>query len=201
METQNGFERRKERKKTDILQASLNLFIKYGTKKVAISEIAQKAQVSQVTIYNYFENKENLIRNVIGYYIDEIWIEYEELLNSDIPFTDKIKQMIFAKKEESLQISDAFYQDIMSEYADGLSYIEKFYAEKMIPRFIDFFNEGKEKGYVDPTVSNEAILFYFQMLKDQIQRKEVYETALPLTEEITKLLFYGILGNNQNTDE
>ena len=57
METQNGFERRKERKKTDILQASLNLFIKYGTKKVAISEIAQKAQVSQVTIYNYFENK------------------------------------------------------------------------------------------------------------------------------------------------
>lgn len=40
--------------------------------------------------------------------------------------------------------------------------------------------------------------FYYQMLKYQIQKSKVYETALPLTEDITKLLYYGIIGNNRD---
>lgn len=200
MTVQNGFQRRKERKKRHILQAALDLFMTNGTKKVTISEIAQVAQVSQVTIYNYFGDKDRLIRDVIIFYIDNVWGAYEVLLDSDASFTDKVKQMIFAKKEESIRISDAFYQDIMTEYAEGLSYIEKFYTEKMMPRLMAFFNEAKENGDIDPTISNEAIMFYFQMMKDQIQRKDIYETALPLTEDITKLLFYGIVGNNQNKE-
>jgi len=36
------------------------------------------------------------------------------------------------------------------------------------------------------------------MLKDYMQREEVYQYILPLTEDITKIFFYGIFGKKEN---
>src|SRR5690625_2664369 len=190
----NGFERRKEQKKKSILQASLNLFMKYGIQKVSISEIAKEAQVSQVTIYNYFGSKNELIQEVIIFYVDKVWEEYEQLFNSDIPFPEKIKQSIFEKTEVAGQINEEFFGYFMKEYTNGNSYLETFYQEQPFPRLIEFFNDAKEQGYIDPNMSNEAILVFIQMFAEYMRRDDVVPTLLPLTEDLTKLFFYGIVG-------
>lgn len=193
----DGFQRRREQKKQDILEAALALFMEYGVQKVSISEIALKANVSQVTIYNYFESKHKLTSDVFGYYINKTSEDFEKLIHSDIPFPEKIKQIIFNKKEISKQIHEEFYHFMMKEYASEGNIIEKIYVEKALPYFAKLFEEGKEQGYVDPNLSQEAILFYVQMLKDYMQREEVYQKVLPLTEDITNIFFYGIIGKNE----
>ncbi len=193
----DGFQRRREQKKQDILEAALALFMEYGIQKVAISEIAQKANVSQVTIYNYFESKHKLTSDVFGYYIEKTSDDFEKLIHSNKPFPEKIKQIIFNKKEISKQIHEEFYLFMMKEYATEGNIIEKIYVEKALPYFAKLFEEGKEQGYVDPNLSQEAILFYVQMLKDYMQREEVYQKVLPLTEDITNIFFYGIIGKKE----
>lgn len=190
----DGFERRRELKKRNILDAALNLFLTNGVQKVSIAEIASKAAVSQVTIYNYFESKDNLVHEVIIYYVDQVWKDYEQLFNSSLPFYEKVKQIIFNKKEIAAHIHEDFYRYIMKEYAKEKNYIEKLFNEKVLPRLIELFNEGKKQGYVDPSLSNEVILLYIQMFKEFFQRKDVYQVALPLTEELTTLFFYGMYG-------
>lgn len=190
----DGFQRRREQKKQDILDAALTLYMEYGIQKVSISEIAQKANVSQVTIYNYFESKHKLTSDVFGYYINKATDDFEQLIHSDMPFPEKIKQIIFNKKEISKQIHEEFYLFLMKEYSAEGNIIEKIYAEKALPYFSQLFEEGKEQGYVDPNLSQEAILFYVQMLKDYMQREDVYQKVLPLTEDITNIFFYGIIG-------
>ncbi|WP_368505363.1 TetR/AcrR family transcriptional regulator [Alkalihalophilus sp. As8PL] len=190
----DGFERRREQKKQHILEASLELFMEYGIQKVSISEIAKKANVSQVTIYNYFESKHKLIHDVFIYYVDQASATFEETVFSDIPFPDKIKKLIFNKKEVAKQINEEFYQYLMKEYTAEGNYIEKIYVEKALPYFTHLFKEGKEQGYVDPNLSDQAIIFYIQMLKEYVQREDVYKNILPLTEDITNIFFYGILG-------
>ena len=190
----DGFQRRRKRKKNAILQAALALFMESGVQKVSIAEIAEKAKVSQVTIYNYFENKENLTRLVLKFYVDQVWDEQKKLLDSDLPFMEKIKQMIFSKNKSVKQIQGNFFQDFMNDYSTGRSYIEKLYTNEAIPRLVSLFNEGKEQGLIDPTVSNEAMLFYIQMFKEYFQQKEVSMNVLPMAEDFTKLFFYGIVG-------
>ncbi len=190
----DGFQRRKEQKKNDILEAALALFMEYGIQKVSIAEIAKKANVSQVTIYNYFESKHNLIHEVFIYYVDHAYSDAEQIVYSDLPFPKKIEQLTFNKKEVARQMNPELYQYLMKEYTTNGNYIEKIYVEKAIPLYNYLFSEGREKGYIDPSLSNEAILFYIQMLKDYIQREDVYKKILPLTEEITKIFFYGIVG-------
>jgi len=71
----DGFDRRKEHKKESIVRAALELFQTYGFKKASINEIAHKAGVSQVTIYNHFGSKEGLVREVVKkLYIDILQI-------------------------------------------------------------------------------------------------------------------------------
>lgn len=192
----NGFERRKEVKKKNILEAALALFLKQGIVKVPVAEIAKQANVSQVTIYNYFENKDNLIREVIIFYVDEIWKDYERLLNSELSFPEKLKKVIFDKRLIAGEINEDFFNYFMLEYSSDDNYIMKFYTETALPSFLKLFEEGKEQGYVDKNISDEAILFYIQMFADYMRRNDTADAILPITEDLTKLFFYGVAGKS-----
>ncbi|MCU9595030.1 TetR/AcrR family transcriptional regulator [Caldibacillus thermolactis] len=194
----DGFEKRREQKKRDILEAALALFMEYGIQKVSITEIAKKANVSQVTIYNYFESKDNLVRLVFKYYVDQIWNEQKQLLVNDLPFNEKIKKIIFNKGIAANQISEQFFQDFMKDYASGRSYVEEVYQKEALPLFIKLFNEGREQGYINSEVSDEAILFYLKMFQEYLQREDVGTMTLPIAEDLTKLFFYGITGRKED---
>lgn len=190
----DGFQRRTEQKKTAILESALQLFLKYGIQKVSISEIAKKANVSQVTIYNYFESKHNLVNETFSYYVNKEWKKMLDVINSDLPYLEKIKRLIFRKKEASDVINFEFYENFMKDFSAGGSFVENLYLKDAIPIFMEFINEGKEKGYVDPNLPNEAIILYLQLINIGMQREEFHEQLLQYTEEITKLVFYGIVG-------
>ena len=194
----DGFERRRELKKKDILEAALELFMKYGVQKVSIAEIAKEANVSQVTIYNYFDSKNNLIHLVFKFYVDQIWDEMKVLLASNLPYEDKIKQMIsFERNMANHSMNNKFFQDLLKDYATGQSYVEEVYLKEGLPLLIEFVNDGKNQGFIDPSLSNEAILFYLQMFQEYMQRNDVVHTLLPLSEDLTKLFFYGIVGKKE----
>lgn len=198
MNNMDGFERRRELKKKDILEAALELFMKYGVQKVSIAEIAKEANVSQVTIYNYFDSKNNLIHLVFKFYVDQIWDEMKVLLASNLPYEDKIKQMIsFERNMANHSMNNKFFQDLLKDYATGQSYVEEVYLKEGLPLLIEFVNDGKNQGFIDPSLSNEAILFYLQMFQEYMQRDDVVHTLLPLSEDLTKLFFYGIVGKKE----
>ena len=48
-------------KKEQIIESARILFIKYGYKKVSMSEIAETAGVTKRTLYSYFRDKEDLL--------------------------------------------------------------------------------------------------------------------------------------------
>ncbi|EAR68334.1 transcriptional regulator (TetR family) protein [Bacillus sp. NRRL B-14911] len=194
----DGFQRRKEQKQRHILEAAIKLFMDSGIHKVSISEIAKEAHVSQVTIYNYFESKHKLIHEVFLYYVDKASSEFEQLISSNDAFPDKVKKIIFNKKENANGIHEEFYQYMMKEYSVEGNYIDKIYEDKAIPLFKELFRQGHEQGYINPDLSFESMLFYVQMMKEYFQREEVYSKALPLTEDITNIFFYGIIGKKED---
>ncbi|WP_347177885.1 TetR/AcrR family transcriptional regulator [Sporosarcina thermotolerans] len=167
----NGFQLRREQKKLAILEAALSLFFEHGVKKISIAEIASKAKVSQVTIYNYFESKHNLAHEVFIYYFKKVSNEFDEILNSDIAFPEKIKAVIFTKNAAAREINEDFYEYIMNEFTTDKSNAEQLYEKQALPRLIQLFNEGKAQGYVDPNLSNEAILFYMKAVNEFIKKR------------------------------
>src|SRR5699024_12469139 len=121
-----------EQNKKDILKATLYLFQEYRVQKGTIDQRAKKAHVSKVTIYYFFECKDNLVYHVFKYYVDDIWEEQKEMLESDIPCNKKIEKIIFEKGVEADQKSKRVFQEYREEYAGGKSYIETLHEHEAL---------------------------------------------------------------------
>lgn len=197
----DGYQRRREQKKKDILRTAVDLFLTYGIQKVSIAEIASQANVSQVTIYNYFGSKHNLVEEMLVYYLDQLWSEYEKMLSSDLPFIEKIKNMMFTKIDSANQVHPDAFTHFMKKYAAGVPYLEKMMQERILPRLITLIDEGRQEGYVDPGLSNESVLVFIQMFKDYMQKEEAFPHLQKLTGDLTRLFFYGLVGSKHNLEE
>src|ERR1700735_5742410 len=54
-------ERKKARTRQVIADAAARLFAERGYEHVAVSDVAREAEVSEQTVYNYFQTKEQLV--------------------------------------------------------------------------------------------------------------------------------------------
>ncbi|WP_208591536.1 TetR/AcrR family transcriptional regulator [Gracilibacillus suaedae] len=190
----DGFKKRTQRKMNKILEVSLQLFSNYGIKNVPIAKIASEANVSQVTIYNYFESKEKLIYETMVYFVEKEYQKFQDIIDSDISFPEKIEQIIFNKTDDAAKINEELYHYLMHDFTNEGSYIDKVYQEKALPLFNQLIAEGKSKGYIHQDISTEAIMIYIHMFKDYMKKDDISDHILPLTEDIIKLFFYGMMG-------
>ncbi|WP_243292938.1 TetR/AcrR family transcriptional regulator [Bacillus sp. FJAT-47783] len=191
----DGYQKRTEKKKDSIRNAAMELFSEFGFEKVTVAEIAKKANVSPVTIYNYFGNKDDLVKHVISHSLNEAINERKAVIESNIPFPDKIKNLIFEKAAYIETVDPDFLQKLMSNDPEIKKIVDEMY-QKAMPLLVQLFEEGKREGYIDETISTETLLMYVNMFKhagNQYQLFDSPEKNAQITKEIGQLFFYGLL--------
>ena len=90
----NNFEIRTNKKKSAIIDAAKKLFKDKGFISVSIREIASKANVSQVSIYNYFGSKDALVGECVSSLMNEILDQAREILHSKMDFEGKLMKAL-----------------------------------------------------------------------------------------------------------
>lgn len=194
----DGFERRKERKKENIRQAALGLFSTYGVQKISIAEIARKANVSQVTIYNYFGSKDGLLYDVISTVLDKSLEEYTDLFKSDVSVPEVIDIIITEKTKDVAMINPEFIKLMLSKEPMIRQMVEDFSINKYIPLMMEFLDKGKKEGYINKDISNETILIYINLFKQaKYNQPEMFldhAQSDRLFKELTTLFYYGLMG-------
>ncbi|KUO51119.1 MAG: hypothetical protein APF76_16630 [Desulfitibacter sp. BRH_c19] len=194
MDNMDGFQRRREKKKEIIRQAAFELFSTFGIQKVTIAEIAKKANVSQVTIYNHFGSKDELFKAVLFEFANNKWKDFEEIVESNLPFPEKIEKIVFNKRELGKMLNQDFINAFLSKDPEIQGFIEEYYNNRTIPMMKKIIEQGKELGYINHDLSTDAIWFYIGLFKETLNRPEIYakldKTALL---DITNLFFYGLL--------
>ncbi|MBM7703812.1 TetR/AcrR family transcriptional regulator [Metabacillus iocasae] len=195
----NGFEKRKNQKKADIRAAAYCLFNKYGPKQVNMTQIAKEAKVSQVTIYNHFQSKEQLIREVVIEYLEKQINVYTNLMHSDESLQTKIEQIIFEKIYAENPMKREFFQEAIEGDTELQAHFNEYYEKKALPLFVSFIIEGKNKGEISENISVESVLFFIQALKNQLDQLPAHSPFFEKQEkakEMLHLFFYGIAGKN-----
>lgn len=192
----DGFERRTERKKENILRTAFELFSTYGVQRVSIAEIAKKAKVSQVTIYNYFGSKDELLRDAILSLLNKRLKEDMKVIESDLPFPKKIETFISERTSELSAMDPDFLRSMKSEDPTIRQIAEDFTKNKYIPLILKLIEKGREEGYIQHHISNEAILIYINMFREGKRSDALLnlKQSRNLFKELVTLFFYGIFG-------
>lgn len=194
----DGFEKRKEQKKEAIRRAALELFQNFGFKKVSINEIAQRASVSQVTIYNHFGSKDELVRDVMKWFIDSLIEKYLTIMQGDLPFLEKLETIVFDKAEIAQQFQGEVMKTVWRDDPELQAYLTEVYSERITPALIAFFDEGRAQGFISQKFSVETISFYIEILRNGIFATEDAADRLSAnpetTREIIEIMTYGFNG-------
>ncbi|WP_044642797.1 TetR/AcrR family transcriptional regulator [Risungbinella massiliensis] len=197
----DGYQRRTELKKIKIRKAAFDLFTTYGVEKVSIVEIAKGANVSPVTIYNYFGSKDELLKNVIAEFMNESIEKYDEILEGNSPFPEKMEKIIFDGNETAKKLNLDFIQSNVNNPLI-LEFMDDFYQKKTLPLMIKMIEQGKKEGYVDQNISFDAILIYIQLFKEALAQPDFFaHTNQAVLLDLNRLFYYGLMGKPQTDVE
>ena len=196
----DGFEKRRNDKKEIILQTALELFNKYGFDKVTVTEIAEKAHVSKVSIYNFFASKDNLRRIIIKNILDDSLKETHMLVEKECNFIDKMREYLENRIIHGVQYNMEFFFDgverdpVLRQYLDDFNIKNKQLIASLI-------QEGKKIGYFSEDVSDTAIeiyidIFYNYFLNNR-RIRSILEHHPQLAEEINLLFLDGLIRHRE----
>lgn len=96
-ETTSRWERRKERTHRRLLEAAERLFQAKGFDATTVEEIAAAADVAKGTFFNYFENKESLLGDLLHRRIHSLFTAPPA---AGAPATERIRQLLLAMWQE-----------------------------------------------------------------------------------------------------
>lgn len=193
----NGFQKRTEEKKIQILEATFGLLnTNTGKGNITMEQIAKHANVGKATVFKYFGNKENLIHEVFKHFLEDMGNQAKQIMAENKPFEETLIAMSKNKISYLEKINKDFYLDMMryltEKGEDGLSMIMQKYTQESFGMMLDLFHQGRKEGKVDLKYSDEFLLLYFQALVEGISNPNVYEKITPYTEEWTEMLIKGI---------
>ena len=187
-------------KREQILKTGKDLFWKFGYKRVTIEEICKEAGVSKMTYYKFFTNKLSLVKTLMDEVLQDGLIKYRKLMDSDLPYPEKVHGMIELKKEQTHTMSNEFYKDYMhSGDPDLMANLEKL-AQENLQIFKNDFYKAQENGDIRKDLKVEFVMAILNLLVDWLQHDntlmDLYDKPQDLAVELTSFLFYGILNRD-----
>jgi AcrR family transcriptional regulator len=189
----NGHDKRRQQISERIKKNALELFKAYGVEQISMDEVAEKAGVSKVTIYKYFQSKEELFRQVINLYIDEILAETEELLAGKGDIVEKLKILMRAQANAP-QLADG---EVLSALLDSDDPTQPGLKSRIRDLMYQIYAEGRREGHIVEGISFEVLSLYTDIFTAGFQAKSkdlAADLADPQSfEQLQQLFFFGFV--------
>ena len=184
-----------------IVETARSLFWRHGFRRVTVEEICREAGVSKMTFYKHFENKEALVKFVLDHMWEGRMEAYREVMASDIPYGDKMKELIRMKAAQVENLSQELFLDIYKHASPGLrAHLDGVAAESVEELLADYL-VAQEKGWIRADIKPQFILYFLNhmsvLLKDD-QLIRLYETPQELIMELTNFFIYGLLPRDKD---
>jgi len=155
--TPEQFQKIREEKRKQIMDAALELFSTEGFHSTSISKIATTAGISKGLMYNYFESKESLIQNILEDGMKQLAAffdpnedgvltedEFEYLVNKS--FDAMIENPTYWRLYYGILMQKGIYEMVKESYSSVM--------EETMNLLLDYY---KKQGVKDPM--GEALLF------------------------------------------
>lgn len=179
-----------------IVETARSLFMRFGIRRVSVEEICHEANVSKMTFYKYFKNKNELVRHIFDQIAQEALDRYNGIMAQDVWYSEKAKQIIQMKLDQAEVMSTEFIRDFLhSADPEIAAWYQKIVQERM-GLFLRHFKEAQENGDIRSDVKPEFILYMINRMIEMVDDDrlvQLYDTPKELTHEVMNFLFYGIL--------
>lgn len=184
------------KKKLSIIEASRSLFMRYGIKRVTVEEICEMAGVSKMTFYKHFKNKLDLALFILN----EIFVEgisrYKKIMDQDVPYSRKAKEIIALKLESTEDISKEMLKDFYDRSMPEVTELIQKISRENLKLLLDDMTSAQKKGDIRQDINPHFIIYMLdqmQKMSTDVALLSMYGSTQALASEFINFFFYGIL--------
>ncbi len=185
-------------KRESIIQAAIEVFSKNNFRNSSISEIAQKANVAEGTIYQYFKNKEDLFFSIPIEKTKEFTRELDLHLQGINGAVNKIRKFIWYYLY-FFKMNPDYGRILMLEMRVSKSFTETEtydFLKKSTSRILEVIKEGQEEDVIrkdtNHYLNRQLILGILEHIVTRWLLKEQTYDLMEYYNEVTELVSHGI---------
>ncbi len=157
-----------------ILKKAEELFMRYGLKSVTMDDIARQLGMSKKTLYQYVENKTDLITKTIVATIEE---EKAMMLSARESSTDSIEEMLKIARyaiQQLRKLSPTLVYDLQKYYQHIWQLIQKLHKEHGHQMIKENIERGKAQGVYRADVNPDILAKMYVMGTFSVVDEELF---------------------------
>ncbi len=184
---------------SQIIKTAHELFYRFGIKRVTIEEICREANVSKMTFYKFFPNKSELAKYLIQSIFDNAIQEYQDIIDSEDPFPEKLKALMELKRHSTDKIGIEFMSELLKNPEPDIEKIYSQQRQRSMTITMNFLRNAQERGDIRPNIKLEFILYMLNKMIDMSTDEtlaHLYNSPQDIALEMTSFFFYGILNRD-----
>lgn len=134
-----------------------NLFLKYGFKSLTMNDISRELGISKKTLYQYVENKNDLINKVIQFHIIQ---EKEMVQAAKEEARDALHEMLLVSKniKQSIKkVNSNLIFDLQKYYRESWEMIDNYRKDYVFKTIKDNIAQGIEEGVYRKEINPDTI--------------------------------------------
>lgn len=145
-----------------IMETALKAFTKHGIRAVKMDDIASELSISKRTVYEVYDDKEQLLFEVLKTYDGTRRARLAEYAQQNHHVMDIILEAYRMKLKEMRSVNPRFYTDIAMY--PKLSQHIKNNNERTREEFVAFLQRGVEEGYLRADVNYQMIPYMLEAI-------------------------------------
>ncbi len=143
--------------KTRILEQSMALFMKRGVRSVTMDDIAQELGISKKTIYQHFDNKAHIVREVAQAHCRQNEMEFEAIAKDAKNAIDELVKIMQWLVETLKEMAPNLIYEIQKYYPDAWQTFHHYENEFVLAEVKDNLRRGIEEGLYRPDINVEIV--------------------------------------------
>ncbi|RPJ27430.1 MAG: TetR/AcrR family transcriptional regulator [Chloroflexi bacterium] len=189
-------EEEQSRRRKEIFNASVHLFLSKGFNETSMREIAKAARIGKSTLYDYFPSKDDILLSFVEDELQRLTEKMEEIARQKIGAMEKLRQMMFAYMDY-LATNEDFYMKLSFEVQrlaqESIERIQrKRHALQDLLR--DMIEEGIREGSFRPVDSLLATRVMLTALTPAVYTTRPSGSRQEMMEEAFTFVLKGIQG-------
>ena len=146
-----------DEKTIHILEQVRRLYYRYGIKSVTMDDVAKHLSISKKTLYEYFTDKEDLVRNIVMLDYKNRHNFFQEIKNKNLNAIEELFEVYRMINTMFRDYNASMEYDIHKYYPELFSQVRELRRKKMYDTMYSNMNKGKKEGLYRKELNSKII--------------------------------------------
>ncbi len=178
-----------------IIKKTSALYSKYGIKSVSVDDVSFMLGISKKTLYEFIENKNELIERVVENNLDAFLNKVTDKIEQDNDIFMNLCQVYLNIIKEMKKVNPSYVHDLKKYHSKQYHKIIDFRDQKLYRIVTNWIEKGIETGIFRKDLDMRLVYFNQVQKVSVLVYDSVFEYANPITaQDIYKLILNDIRG-------